>query len=73
MDTLGEKLKRAREAAHLNQESVAQALGTSRTLISKWERGEQEPRLHALQRLAGLYGVGLEGLVGANTPLSADP
>ncbi len=63
MDTLGERLRLARSAKGISQLAVARALDTSRTVVSKWENNEQEPRLQTLQRLAALYGVRLEDLV----------
>ncbi len=68
MDTLamlGQQLQQARKRKGLSQTEVGMALETDRFTVSKWENGKQEVRLQTLQRLADLYDVSLDELIGA--------
>lgn len=55
--TLGERLRFARERAKLDQSSVAETLGVHAKSISKWENDRQEPGEERLAQLAELYEV----------------
>lgn len=66
----------SRLARGMSQTDLARAIGTSQSRVSKWERGEELPRLDALQRVAqatgralrvGLDPVADEDLVGTVT------
>lgn len=48
----GKNLRKAREAAGLSQEGLADASGLHWSGVSRLERGEQEPRLGTILRLA---------------------
>lgn len=50
----------ARKVAGLSQESLARAIGTSQSRISKWERGEETPRIDALFKIAQVTGTKVE-------------
>lgn len=54
---LGENLRRARRAADLTQQQVADKLGVTKQTISDQERGEATPNGKNLQALADLYGT----------------
>ena len=60
---IGKKLKDARNAAGLTQESAAESLGVSRQTVSKWENGSADPSTTNLLALAKLYGVAAEELL----------
>jgi len=47
----------ARKSAGMTQEDLAKAIGTSQSRISKWERGEETPRVEALFRIAKATGT----------------
>ena len=49
----------ARKASGLSQEELAKAIGTSQSRISKWEHGEETPRIQALDRIAKATGTKL--------------
>ena len=49
----------ARKASGLSQEELANAIGTSQSRISKWECGEETPRIQALDRIAKATGTKL--------------
>ena len=50
----------ARLAARMSQAALARAIGTSQSRVSKWERGEETPRVDALRRIAKATGRQLE-------------
>ena len=60
---IGKKLRDARNAAKLTQESAAESLGVSRQTVSKWENGSADPSTTNLLALAKLYGVAAEDLL----------
>lgn len=47
----GPLLREARELAGLSQAELAALVGTKQSVISRWERGVDEPRLSTLARL----------------------
>lgn len=54
---LGGRLRAAREQKGLLPSKVAESLECDVRTIYRWERGEFEPSIAALARLAELYGV----------------
>lgn len=46
----GELIRDARLAAGLTQAELAERLQTSQSVVSRWERGGDEPRLSSLER-----------------------
>jgi transcriptional regulator with XRE-family HTH domain len=50
--TFGERLRRARKTAGLSQEALGDSCRLHRTEISLLERGERDPRLSTIVRLA---------------------
>lgn len=59
----GERLARARVAAGLTQEDVAEVLGISCQTLSSWENGKTVPNIGAVLRLSDTYGVALDDLL----------
>ena len=57
---LAREVLTARLAAKMSQTDLAKAIGTSQSRISKWERGEEAPRVDALRRIAKATGRRLE-------------
>ncbi|NKY50181.1 helix-turn-helix domain-containing protein [Nocardia vermiculata] len=55
--TLGENVRRIRQARGLSQEAFADALGVHRTYMGTLERGQRNMSLRAVERLAGLLGI----------------
>ena len=63
--TTGEKIKRAREAAGLSQEKLAQQSGVTYSTVTKWEQDKPESiDAYNLRRLARTLGVRMEDLLG---------
>ncbi|NND02068.1 MAG: helix-turn-helix transcriptional regulator [Acidimicrobiia bacterium] len=52
-------VRHARKAAGLSQKKLAARLGTSQSVVSRWERGHDEPRLSSLRAIARACGFRL--------------
>ncbi|MGI6510473.1 MAG: helix-turn-helix domain-containing protein [Erysipelotrichaceae bacterium] len=61
--SLGQVLKEHRTRCKMTQEFVAEQLGISRQVVSKWESGVSDPNTTNLIALAKLYGVAPEELL----------
>jgi transcriptional regulator with XRE-family HTH domain len=57
--TLASALLKARDAAHMTQEEVAKAMGTTQTVIARLESGRIMPSTRTLQRFAKATGMRL--------------
>lgn len=60
----GTRLQQARQRAGLKQEEVARKFGVRQGTVSSWEHGEREPSADTIARLARLYGVTADWLLG---------
>jgi transcriptional regulator with XRE-family HTH domain len=54
-EAFGERLKRARQNAHLTQKEVENLTGIRQTLISRYENSTLEPSIEILGTLIDLY------------------
>lgn len=70
--SLGENIRRRREALKLSQEAIAERLGVSRQAVSKWETGQSEPTAGNLIQLAEVLETSLSALA-ASEGTSGDP
>lgn len=61
--SLAENIAKYRKANAMTQERLAEALGVTCASVSKWERAAT-PELTLIARMAGLFGVSLDALVG---------
>lgn len=59
MDTIGQRLRTARERRFMTQEALSQQTGITEATISRIEndRGEKRPRLSTVKRLADALGA----------------
>jgi len=72
--TLGDRLRKAREEAGLQQKDVADALGISRNSVGNYEAGHTKPRRLVLQAWAFQCGVSYGWLKdGHVTGISPEP
>lgn len=55
-------IKALRRAAGLTQRGLAARIGVSKTSVSYWETGRNEPSARQLRALAGALGVAMEGI-----------
>lgn len=68
------RLKEVQIATGKKQYEVAEDLGTSQQVLSRYERGETEPDYKTLCRLAEYYGVSIDYLLcHDNAMFSATP
>ena len=57
--SIGEKITLARKNKNLSQAELAQQVSISPQAVGKWERGESQPDITTLNRLADIFGVDL--------------
>lgn len=62
--TLGKRLKHIRESKDLYQVEVAEAIGSSKAVISNYERDLRDPDTEILATLASYYNVSVDYLLG---------
>ena len=62
--TFAERLKAIRKASSLTQQTVAAALGVDRSTYTYYETGKTSPDLLTLARLAQMFGVSTDELLG---------
>lgn len=70
---LGENIFRFRTKCNLSQGDLANELGVSRQSVSKWENNSSTPELDKLMKMAGVFGITLDALVGMETEVPAVP
>lgn len=76
--TVGENIKKLREANAMTQEDFGKIAGVSSMAVSQWENNRAVPRMGAIQRIADAFGVSKGELIddyaevirGALTPVS---
>jgi len=61
-----------REYRKMDQETVAQLLGTTQASISRWERGESEPKIRQMMELSRVLNATIDDLIN-RTPFKPDP
>ena len=65
-DQLGENIKRLRKEKGLSQEKVAEYMAVSRQAVTKWESNISRPSSENLMKLAELFDVKVDVLLGNN-------
>lgn len=63
LGNIGMTLKDLRLEKGVTLEEVAQSIGSSKSLLSKYERGVHEPGLTPLSNLCAYYNVSLDWLI----------
>ncbi len=64
METFAERLKELRTERGLGQVALARELGVGKSVISLWEKGQCEPTLGNLIKMATFFGVSIDYLAG---------
>lgn len=64
MANVGENLRKWRKQKELTQEQLAERLGVSVGVISKWELGQSEPEASVLIKMAGCFEISVDCLLG---------
>lgn len=74
MSKFSERFKELRSCRKLSQQELADKLGTSKSSVNMYERGEREPSLEMLECIADFFNVDMDYLLGksqvANQALS---
>ena len=70
--SISTRLRQLREELHLRQDQVAQLMGVNKNAISTYENGTREPSLGMLVRLAHLYRVSTDYLLGRSNNRTID-
>lgn len=71
---MGEKLKSLRQSKHLTLKQVSELVGVSVSVLSAYEIEDRHPSYHILLKLATLYDVSCDYLIGreASRTLNVD-
>lgn len=69
---LSAKLKQLRLNKHLRQDQVAALVGVNKSAVSAWENDLRQPSYTALVRLATLYRVSTDYLLGCTSNRTID-
>lgn len=69
MDRFTQNLRRARKAAGLTQQQLADRLHVTRQSVSNWELGRTEPDFETVGRLAEIFGTSVSSLLGEDEKL----
>lgn len=64
MEVFAERLKELRIEKGLGQVALAKQLGAGKSVISLWEKGQCEPTLGNLIKIANFFGVSIDYLAG---------
>lgn len=75
VSTFGRNEKRFRENLKMSMNDVAEAVGVSKGSVNMWENNDVIPRNAVLLKLAKLYGVSIDTLLGYDekTPNNTNP
>ncbi|MBQ7378984.1 MAG: helix-turn-helix domain-containing protein [Clostridia bacterium] len=69
---IGEKICQLRKDRGMTQEMLAEQLVISAQAISKWERGVANPDIEQIPRIAKLFGISTDELLGLSAPKSTE-
>lgn len=64
VNMLGEKIIKERKKHYLSQENLAEVIGVTRQTISNWELNETSPDLKQAQKLADIFNISMDELIG---------
>lgn len=66
MVSLGDKLKMLRKKNNLTQQQVAERLNVSKAVVSSYELSNRSPSFQTLVKIANIYNVTTDFLLGIN-------
>ena len=69
---LYERIKTLRQQASLSQVELAKKLGISKSAVNSWETGTSSPSLIYIVKLAHIFGVSTDYILGVNNRLTID-
>lgn len=72
-ESMGAVIASLRKQHNMTQLELAEQMGVTDKAVSKWERNLSCPDIASLPKLAELFGVSVDDLVGAKTEAEASP
>lgn len=69
---IGSKIMKLRKDKKMSQSDLANAIGTSRVMIGNYERNENMPSIEIVLKIAKLYNVSVDFIVGEGLNASYD-
>ncbi|MBQ8556283.1 MAG: helix-turn-helix domain-containing protein [Clostridia bacterium] len=63
-----QRIKKLRNQRGMSQQALADMLGLSAVSVGKWERGQTQPDIGTLTRLAEIFGTTIDDLCGYTAP-----
>lgn len=57
-----ERIRALRQRAGMSQQELGQLLGVSAVAVGKWERGQTQPDIKSLMRMADIFGTTIDDL-----------
>ena len=70
--SIGEQIRRYRREQDLTQAELADRVGINKQNISRYESGRVEPRKTTLRKLAEVFGISIDELMGTIAPANDD-
>lgn len=64
MNEFPDRLRRLRERERMDRKKLGECCGLSKNMIGLYERGEREPTASALEKIADLFDVTTDYLLG---------
>lgn len=64
MDSIGERIVKARRFANMSQKELAQKSGITETSLSRYENNTREPKAHVLGQISDVLNVSCDYLIG---------
>ncbi len=65
---INDNIRSLRKQHHWTQDQFAQQLNIKRSLVGAYEEGRAEPRLELLQRMADVFKISVDQLIGGQVP-----
>lgn len=62
-----DRIKMLRQQRGMSQQTLGEMLGVSAVSVGKWERGQSQPDIGTLTRLADIFGTSIDDLCGHET------
>ena len=69
---LGDNIRENREKLGINQVELAKLIGVSKQTVSNWENDNRIPPTQTLDKLANIFNVTTDSLLGRNAVLQSD-
>lgn len=67
-----ERIRELRLRAGLTQQQLGSQLGVSAVAVGKWERGQTQPDIHSLTRMADIFDTTIDDLCDRTVPPTVD-